>query len=546
MNRASYVKGLVPVTENLNSIQHSDDYLYWQRMEQVAVFQEGGNISSTAFLPISPYHVATTSAFRLTIYDTNVCDSVSTNSRFNTQVFGATYRKDGSLLGCGSLDGIVRLYDVHKVNTSLKTALRTIKTGTSPVHVVSFSRSGHKVSAMNDSGTFNIYDVADTSGRSLFSKDAHTDHIRCGGFSDVNENILATGSYDHTVKLWDTRKSGDKPIFSVDHGYPVEKVILFPHSNIMATAGGQFIKLWDMTMSHKEIHVFENHHKTVTSLCLATKNKKLVSGGLDKRINIFNIASGDFKLIYQMSTLAPVLTLAMSPTDDCMVYGMQNVVTINRRKPAMKKDVQVSAMKIAHKEPKAKSFRKITTTDSEGHIVRVEVSAPILDKINLGPIEKLIVSKKFNKVIEVIFYRSSEWKNNPSMVVAALRQIYFQKALRRCLTGRDEKIMGNIFKFIRLHLFNNAYFSTLMKVTECLIEIYSDETEFNQETKKNFNDLKKVVEHEIKREGEMLRIKGMLEVIFNANKKHIMKDDPEYGDIFGELVITPKSLNTLS
>uniref|UniRef100_A0A0N4ZMK2 U3 small nucleolar RNA-associated protein 15 homolog n=1 Tax=Parastrongyloides trichosuri TaxID=131310 RepID=A0A0N4ZMK2_PARTI len=545
MNRASYVKGLVPVTENLNNIQHSDDYLYWQRMEQVAVFQEGGNISSTTFLPVSPYYVATTSAFRLTIYDTDVCDSVSVNSRFKTQVFGATYRHDGSLLGCGSLDGIVRLYDVHKSDNTLRTALRTIKTDGTPCHVVSFSSTGLRVGAMNDSGAFNIYDVADTSGRSVYYKKGHEDHIRCGAFSSDNEQLLVTGSYDHTVKLWDTRNDNDKPALSVDHGCPVEKVILFPNNNIMATAGGQVIKLWDMTQTHKTLHVFENHHKTVTSLCLATNSRRLLSAGLDRRINVFNVDSGDFDLIYQMSTLAPVLTLAISPNDDCLVYGMQNIVAINRRKPASKKDVQISSIKISQKEAKKKGTRNVTTTNEEGKIVKVPMTAPILDKISLGPIERLINAKKFNKAIEVMFYRSTEWITNPSIIVAAFRQIYFQKALRRCLTGRDERIMQNIFHFIRLNLFNNAYFSTLMKVTECLIDIYNDETEFTGETKKNFNDLRKVVEYELKRDGEMLRIRGMLEVIFNANKIHT-KNENINENIFGELIISPKSLSTLS
>ena len=44
-----------------------------------------------------------------------------------------------------------------------------------------------------------------------------------------------TGSYDHTVKMFDTRMS--ESVMMVDHGHPVDDVIMFPHGSVFLTAG---------------------------------------------------------------------------------------------------------------------------------------------------------------------------------------------------------------------------------------------------------------------------------------------------------------------
>lgn len=53
----------------------------------------------------------------------------------------------------------------------------------------------------------------------------------------------------------------------MDHGKPVEKILLFPNETIVASAGGNTIKLWDLAAGGKIIHTIENHYKTVFFFC---------------------------------------------------------------------------------------------------------------------------------------------------------------------------------------------------------------------------------------------------------------------------------------
>ena len=47
--------------------------------------------------------------------------------------------------------------------------------------------------------------------------------------------LYIVGAYDHTVKMWDTRTT-DCAI-SVNHGHPVESVLMFPSGGIFLSAG---------------------------------------------------------------------------------------------------------------------------------------------------------------------------------------------------------------------------------------------------------------------------------------------------------------------
>ena len=46
---------------------------------------------------------------------------------------------------------------------------------------------------------------------------------------------MLTGSYDHTVKIWDLRS--ESSVLTVDHGSPVECVRLFPTGGLCVSAG---------------------------------------------------------------------------------------------------------------------------------------------------------------------------------------------------------------------------------------------------------------------------------------------------------------------
>ncbi len=90
-----------------------------------------------------------------------------------------------------------------------------------------------------------------------------------------------TGSYDHTVQLWDMR-TPDSPVLECNHGAPVEDLLLFPSGGSCVSCGGHWICVWDILAGGKLLLSSTNHQKTITSLCFDGHSERLLSGGLDR------------------------------------------------------------------------------------------------------------------------------------------------------------------------------------------------------------------------------------------------------------------------
>lgn len=57
-------------------------------------------------------------------------------------------------------------------------------------------------------------------------------------FEYAHTHVFVLGSYDHTVKMFDARTN--QSVISVEHGQPVESVLLFPSGGLLVSAGISF------------------------------------------------------------------------------------------------------------------------------------------------------------------------------------------------------------------------------------------------------------------------------------------------------------------
>ncbi|EFO28259.2 src-associated protein SAW [Loa loa] len=433
----------------------SKDVLYWRRMERLAVFQEPGNISSTSFSPTDSNVVASTSSVKLAVYDATICEPLATYGRFKQAVYGARFRRDGKLLAVGDEEGKVRLFNVRKqtaTSDGRKAPLRIFKAHESAVHTVVFTRSGRTLITMGDEGCIKLWDITETKSIPLkvFSA-VHRDHIRCSDASVLSDHLFVSGSYDHTAKIWNAEAEGNEALMSVDHGSPIEQILLLPGDAFIVTAGGQFIKIWNIASGGILHHTLHHHHKTVTSLCLASKGTRLLSGGLDKRVNVFSLDSGDYRLVHSFSLPAQVLTLSISSNDKFIAVGMGNLLQISIRNEPGKLEESLEA---ARAENAGLEYHKKMPTNAPviyqllrgGTVEKTEFSAARVPQAKLSKVDLLLRRFKHWKAVDVLF-REKYYKSRPDIIVGALMQIYKRGALTVALSGRNSDTIHPILVF---------------------------------------------------------------------------------------------------
>jgi U3 small nucleolar RNA-associated protein 15 len=144
----------------------------------------------------------------------------------------------------------------------------------------------------------------------------HADYVRSGQVSTVNPHLLITGSYDATVRIFDARSGQCEMVMgggrSSETGgnSPVEQVLMFPSGTVALSSAGPILRVWDIVAGGRCIRAMSNHQKTITSLAFDSNASRLLTGGLDQMVKVYDL--GIYKIAHTMRYPAPILCLAIS------------------------------------------------------------------------------------------------------------------------------------------------------------------------------------------------------------------------------------------
>lgn len=165
------------------------------------------------FSPVAPHDVAVASSLQVDIFSTQTNAVYRTLTRFKDIVHCASYRHDGKVLAAGDERGCTQLFDLGS-----RAVMRTFHGHERAVHVARFSPDSSQLFTASDDHRALCWDV--TAESQLRSFDGHEDFVRSGALSPSSPNMFVTGSYDHTVRLWDVNSKNC--IMTLNHTAPVE------------------------------------------------------------------------------------------------------------------------------------------------------------------------------------------------------------------------------------------------------------------------------------------------------------------------------------
>ncbi len=217
------------------------------------------------------------------------------------QVCSVAFSPNGQTLASGSNDWTMRLWDV-----STGECLKTFQGHSSWIYSVAFSpaslveESSHQLAPQDNilaSGSHDqsvrLWDVR--TGECLRTFQGYSNQVYAVAFSPRGDT-LASGGHDQSVRLWDVRTGECLRIQG--HSNKVYAVAFSPSGTLISGSGDRTIRLWH-TITGECLRTFQGHQAAIWSVAFSPDGQTFVSGSEDQTVRLWNIATGQTLRIFQ-------------------------------------------------------------------------------------------------------------------------------------------------------------------------------------------------------------------------------------------------------
>ena len=464
---------------------------------------------------------AVTTGTRVQLYSIRTRKIVKTITRFSDIAHSAEIRKDGRVMVAGDETGKIQVFDVGS-----RAILKTWEEHKQPVWTTKFSPTElTTIMSASDDRTVRLWDLP--SGQSTTTFVGHADYVRSGSFMPASmSNLLVTGSYDETVRLWDPR-TPNSAVMTFKHAAPIESVLPMQSGTTVLASSDNQISVLDL-IAGKPLRLLKSHQKTVTSLCLASNGTRLVSGGLDGHVKIFETTG--WTVVAGSKYPSPILAVNVisagaSQEDKHLVVGMQSgVLSIRTRLSGQQKvrererEKEMKALlegTLDEYDKKNKKKRSNTQTrrdrglDFMGEGVDVIIEGDVRRKKSEAVWERDLRNGRYAPALDYVL----EQKFPAITVLTLLTALRHRSAMRAALEGRDATTVMPIFKWVNKHIIDPRYVSLCVDVALLLIDLYSEYIGGSRDLAENIRMLHQRVRGEVERAQQAYQTGGMMEML---------------------------------
>ncbi|KAL4887992.1 WD40-repeat-containing domain protein [Aspergillus ambiguus] len=155
-------------------------------------------------------------------------------------------------------------------------------------------------------------------GLELQTLEGHSGAVGAVAFSPSNQ-MLATGSHDRTIKLWDTT-TGSLQQSLEGHLALVRTIVFSPCGRLLASGShDNTVKLWD-AVTGAPLRTFCDHSGSVCSVDFSPSGQFIVSGSVDCTVKLWDTTTGSLRHTFKGHTY-PVQAVAFSPDGQVLASG---------------------------------------------------------------------------------------------------------------------------------------------------------------------------------------------------------------------------------
>ncbi|KIW50498.1 hypothetical protein PV05_09302 [Exophiala xenobiotica] len=468
----------------------------------------------------SDFFVVTTGA-RVQLFSQKTRKLVKTITRFDDTAYSGEARYDGRVLAAGDETGAIQVFDVNS-----RAILKTWKDQKQAVHTVKWSlRESTSLMSCGDDRTVRLWDLPSESRVESFR--GHQDYVRTGSFLPSQaSNLLVSGSYDQTVRLWDPRIPTGA-VMTFKHIASVEDVLCMPSGTAILASAENQIAVLDI-VAGRPLHMIKNHQKTVTSLCLASNGTRVISGGLDGHMKVFETTG--WNVVAGSKYPSPILSLAViasgTPREDRHVVvgmstgqlsiktrlsGEQKVKERERQKQMealLAGKIEEYDKKQAKKRPSGFE-RRLRGRDYAGEDADIIVEGNIRQKQKkLALWERELHRGKYRLAMDMAVATADK-----ITIVTLLNTLRYRSALRAALEDRDETQLQPLMNWIWRNITNATFVPLCVEVSMNIIDLYSRHLAESESLARQVKRLRERVQEEVNRAQLAGLTRGMLELL---------------------------------
>jgi WD40 repeat protein len=195
-------------------------------------------------------------------------------------VSSVAFSSDGKLIGGGSLQGFIYVWNASSYNKTIKSAAQH----TGAVNQVVFAPDGKTIASAGTDKRVRVWDVAN--GKQLAAMGLAVS-VEAIAFSPDGKAIAAGGK-DSVIRIWDTT---GKEIASLSQGSITSLAFSPDGRNLIAADSLGTIKIWDV-IEKKEMASWSAHTGGVNGVTVSANGQLIASGGGDGVVKVWNLANG--------------------------------------------------------------------------------------------------------------------------------------------------------------------------------------------------------------------------------------------------------------
>ncbi|KAI4672163.1 uncharacterized protein J4E78_000663 [Alternaria triticimaculans] len=237
----------------------------------------------------------------------------------------------------GSSDRTIRLYNPSKAPPT--STAPTSSSQRPPGLVNKYTAHGYEVLSI-DVNSANDKFVSTGGDKTVFLWDVqtaqtirrwtgHAGRVNRGVFGGESDSIIATGSFDGTVRIWDTKSNAYKPIMTLSDAKDSISDVAIHDADIIAASVDGRVRSYDIRMGTCQVDVVG---PSCTSLAVSKKGTELLVGSLDSTVRLMDRTNGELLKTYKddsfvnkdlrvRSTLGLNDSVVISGSDDGMVFA---------------------------------------------------------------------------------------------------------------------------------------------------------------------------------------------------------------------------------